>query len=86
MVKLGWFLVPKWLDLNKVFVDNDHIDILVKGNWIRMILSLSLALSLSLGQCAQGAIAKITSYSGDLARKLVTPHKKKSRFGSQNLD
>ena len=32
MVKLGWVLVPKWLDLNKVFVDNDHIDILVKGD------------------------------------------------------
>ena len=48
MVKLGWFLVPKWLDLNKVFVDNDHIDSLVKGNWIRMILSLSLLLFLSL--------------------------------------
>ena len=31
MVKLGWFLVPKWLDLNKVSVDNDDIDILVKG-------------------------------------------------------
>ena len=46
MVKLGWFLVPKWLDLNKVFVDNDHIDILVKGNWIRMILSLSCSFSL----------------------------------------
>ena len=43
MVKLGWFLVPKWLDLNQVFVDNDHIDILVKGNWIVMILSLSLS-------------------------------------------
>ena len=43
----------------------------LKRNWI-MILSLSLALSLSLGQCAQGAIAEITSYSGDLARKLVS--------------
>ena len=29
MVKLGWFLVPMWLDLNKVSVDNDHIDEMV---------------------------------------------------------
>ena len=40
--------------------------------WIMMILTLlSLGKSVSdqKGQCAQGAIGEITSYSGDLARK-----------------
>ena len=34
MVKLGWFLVPKWIDLNlrlKGVCRYDHVDEMVKG-------------------------------------------------------
>ena len=53
-------------------VDIDHVDEMVfKKRLDEMILSLSCSFSLLwlMGQCAQGAIGEMTSYSGDLARK-----------------
>ena len=69
MVKLGWFLVPKWLDLNKVSVDNDHIDEMVNRE---LDYDDSLSLSLLIYHLAKVSVIKKDKFYLNLGGKLVT--------------